>query len=95
MPKLCTAPTHNLALECQNVSRLTAFTIYSNKVACTAGQHESGKWVGWISLPDKYWRPLINTEPRYDSKEEAVYAMEKLVADLRHFLDKEQHDGYQ
>lgn len=63
--------------------------IRANKVACGAGRHSDGLWVGWIALPEKNWRPLISTSPQYDTQEEAIQGMEKLVADIRHFMDKE------
>ncbi len=67
------------------ISNLTALTICNCPVECAAGgpDPENGKWVGWIMKDEPRWSPLLNTDPIYDSKEEAVAAMEKLVRDIR------------
>ena len=71
------------------VSLLTALTIQNNPdVYCEVGGPaengpEKGKYVGWIMLGRGRWRPLLNTEPIYNTKEEALAAMEKFVADIK------------
>jgi len=71
------------------VSLLTALTIQNNpEVYCDVGGPakkgpEKGKYMGWIMLGRDRWHPLLNTEPIYDTKEEALAAMEKFVADIK------------
>ena len=90
MPKSCSVQqATDPPVERQGISRLTAMIIHTNKVSCEAGQHNDGLWVGWIALPEKNHRPLISTNPRYTTKESAIQDMERLVADIRHFMDKE------
>jgi len=49
-----------------------------------------GKYVGWITLgeADRY-RPLLNSEPIYDSGEDAKKAMKDLVEEIKIAVDKE------
>ena len=63
------------------LSILSVFIIQSNDVRCEAGGPvEDNKWVGWVM---KDGHPLLNTEPVYDSHDEAVQAMKKLVDVIR------------
>ncbi len=73
------------------MTRITAFIIATNDVNCDAGgPDENGKWAGWISRMEREnYRPLISTEPVYDSKEEAVAAMEDIVKSVKDWVDKE------
>lgn len=74
------------------ISRITAYTIASNPdIVCTqAGPAENGKYLGWITLgEDARYRALLNTEPVYDTPEEAVAAMEQLVVDTKAAVEKE------
>lgn len=74
------------------MSRLTAYAIASNPdIECSSGgPAENGKYLGWITLgEDARYRPLINTEPIYDTPEEAVAAMEKLVVDTKAAVEEE------
>lgn len=74
------------------MSRLTAYAIASNPdIVCTqAGPAENGKYLGWITLgEDARYRALINTEPIYDTPEEAVAAMEQLVVDTKKSVEEE------
>lgn len=68
------------------VSVLTAAIIQSRddiKVSA-GGPAENGKYVGWITLgEDDYYRPLLNSQPIYDSLEEAKEEMQKVVDDIR------------
>ena len=73
------------------MTRITAFIIATNDVDCTAaGPSEDGKYAGWISRMenDKY-RPLLNTEPIYDSEAEAVQAMEEIVTAVCEWVEEE------
>ena len=74
------------------ISRLTAYAIASNPdIVCTqAGPAENGKYLGWITLgkEDRY-RALINTEPIYNTPEEAVAAMEQFVIDTKKLVEEE------
>jgi hypothetical protein len=67
------------------VSLATALAIQGNKVSCQAGgpSPDNGKWVGWVMMDVDRWAPLLNTEPIYDSQEEAVSAMKSLVKKIR------------
>lgn len=74
------------------VSRITAYIIATrDDIVCTqGGPAENGKFVGWITLgEDDRYRPLLNTEPIYDTPEEAVAAMKKEVADIKESVTKE------
>ena len=52
--------------------------------ASAGGPAENGKFIGWITLgPDQHYRPLINTDARYDSADEAKKAMEKLIEEIK------------
>ncbi len=44
----------------------------------------NGKYLGWITLgkEDRY-RPLLNSDPYYDTAEDAVVAMKKIVEEVK------------
>lgn len=69
------------------VSVLTALTVQNpeNDIRCQAGGPVNGKWAGWITLykDEMYHRPLLSTEPVYDSEADAKRAMEKTVEEIR------------
>ena len=71
------------------LSRMSAMMIQGNgdNVKCAAGGpcKETGKWAGWIELwkDGRLHTPIVSTQPAYDSKEEAVKAMEDLVEEVR------------
>lgn len=69
------------------ISMITALQIQGDGIMCQAGgpDPENGKFVGWISVEGDHKgpRPLLNTEPIYESEYEAVKAMQKIVADIR------------
>ena len=67
------------------ISRLTALTIQNRNVRCEAGgpTKDEGKYVGWVMLDVQRWHPLFSTQPIYDTKEEAVKAMEEIVEEIR------------
>ena len=66
------------------VSRLTAMVILTNDVIVTAGgPNADGKFMGWITHgPEKEYRPLLNTDARFDSAEDATAAAQAIVDDL-------------
>lgn len=69
-----------------SVSRLTALIIQNrDDIECSAGGPvENGKFVGWVTLgPEDRCRPLLNSEPLYDTAEAARKAMEDVVAEIR------------
>lgn len=68
------------------VSRMTSYIIATrDDVICDAsGPTAEGKWMGWITLgPDSRYRPLLNSEATFDTKELAIDAMKKAVAELK------------
>jgi hypothetical protein len=69
-----------------SVSNYTALIISSRDdiVATAGGPTKDGKFVGWITLGqlDRF-RPLLNTEPIYNTKEEAVVAMKKIIEEIQ------------
>jgi len=67
-----------------NISRITAMIIKGNEVDCdSAGPDENGKFAGWISRMERgNYRPLLNTEPIYDSAEVAIKEMESIVKEI-------------
>jgi len=65
---------------------LTAIMIQSRDdiEVSAGGPAENGKYVGWITLGENnYYRPLLNSQPIYDSLEEAKKEMQKVVDDIR------------
>ena len=67
------------------LSVYSALKIQGNSVKCQAGGpcKEKGKYTGWIMNDVDRWDPILNTESIYDTKEEAVAAMETLVKEVR------------
>ena len=67
------------------VTRLTAMIIASrDDIICTSAGPVEGKYLGWITLgPESRCRPLLNSEPIYESHEAAKAAMEAVVAEIR------------
>ena len=63
----------------------TALIIKNNKVRIQAGgpAKGNGKYVGWIMQDVDRWAPLLNTNPIYDSAEEAKQFMQNLVNYIR------------
>ncbi len=61
------------------LSTITAMTIASrgDLIYSHAGPAKNGKYAGWITMPNG--RPLLNTEPVFDTPELA----EKHMTDLR------------
>ena len=51
---------------------------------------ENGKYIGWISLPpEDNYRPLINSEPIYDTAADAVAAMKEVAVKVRAAMEEE------
>jgi len=68
------------------ISVLTTATICNRDdlLVSHAGPVENGKFIGWITLPhEQYCRPLLNTEPVFDSAESAEQHMRDLMSDIR------------
>ena len=75
--------------ENMGINRITAIEIQTNgdNIKCSAGgpAKENGKYVGWIEL----WRdgdlhkPMISTQPVFDTESEAIKAMENIVVEIR------------
>ena len=47
------------------------------------GSECEGKYVGWIMLPEDRWAPLLNTEPVFDTAEEAEAHMRDIIKQVR------------
>lgn len=80
------------------LSNLTAAIIAAREdiVVDAGGPDASGKYTGWITLgvEDRY-RPLVNSEPIYDSKEAAKAAMQKIVDKIREDSKKRHEEARQ
>ena len=77
------------------ISRLTAYTIANRTdiVIDAGGPDENGKWAGWITLGEAdRFRPLLSTQPVYDSKEAAIAEMRETVKAIKEEIAKEQGD---
>ena len=81
------------------ITTLTAYIIASRDdiIVTSGGPAANGKYVGWITLgPDDRCRPLLNSEPIYDTPQEAEDAMRQTVEDLRRrVLEEENRDAPQ
>ncbi|MDP3999336.1 MAG: hypothetical protein Q8P76_01925 [bacterium] len=75
------------------VNRLTAYEIYGNPkdIICDAtGPDSNGKFVGWITRgPGHNYKPLLNSEPIFNSRKEAILYMKELVEAVRKFIAEE------
>ncbi len=59
-----------------SVSTILALVGNDDLVVDCGGPTDDGKYVGWITFgPEKYYRPLVNSQPVYDSPEAAKFAM--------------------
>jgi hypothetical protein len=63
----------------------TALIIQNNEVRCEAGgpDPETKKFVGWIMRDVERWEPLLNTQPIFETADEARKAMNDLVIAIR------------
>jgi len=74
------------------IDRLTAYVVATRDDLhfTAAGPHKNGKWSGWITLPvEDQLRPLVSSEPIYDSREAAVQAMRDLWVEICKVVEKE------
>jgi len=75
-----------------SISRITAYIIATRDdiVISAGGPAENGKYVGWITLgeEDRY-RPLLNSEPIYDTPEAAKEAMTQVVVEVKEAVEQE------
>ncbi|MFH1036474.1 MAG: hypothetical protein V1756_00185 [Patescibacteria group bacterium] len=79
------------------VSRLTLYEIAGNPddVVVDAGgpDKETGKYVGWITRgPGHNYKPLISTEPIFDTPEQAKEAMQKIVDWAKNWTEEDLRD---
>ncbi len=68
------------------ISNLTAIIIQNrgeDVYADAGGPSENGKYTGWILLKESRFHPLLNSEPVYDTFDEAKCAMEDLIMEIR------------
>jgi len=72
---------------------LTLFTLAGNEdsiIITHAGPYENGKYSGWITHDaGKYYRPIVTTEPVFNTAEAAEEKMRGLVEIAKIFTDKE------
>lgn len=78
------------------IDRLTAYIIASrDDIVITHGGpakegEGKGKYVGWITLGEAdRFRPLLNTNPIYDTPEEAEEEMRQTVEELKKIVAEE------
>jgi len=72
------------------ISGITALTIRSRDDLVVSaggpgkkGSEVEGKYMGWLMLPEERWAPLLNTEPKYDTAEEAEEAIREILRLVR------------
>lgn len=78
------------------ISRLTLYTIAGNDdiIVTYAGPDlKTGKYAGWITHGvESHCRPIVNTDARYDTPEQAREAMRELVEIAKKFTDGDLKD---
>ncbi len=79
-----------------SISRLTLYTIAGNDdilIAHAGPDEKTGKYSGWITHgAERYCRPIVNTDARYDTPAEAEAAMRELVKIAKAFTDGDLKD---
>lgn len=68
------------------ISRLTAIAIQERDdlIITHSGPSDGGKYKGFIALPaDQYCRPLVSTEPMFDSADAAELHMRNLMSRIQ------------
>lgn len=64
--------------------------IASNKTRIeVAGPNKQGKYAGWILIDEDRWSPILNTEPVFNTKEQVIEEMEKLIKEIKEYVAKE------
>ena len=81
----------------QGISKLTAYEIAGNPddIVITYGgpDEKTGKFVGWITRgPGHNFKPLLNTDPIYDTPAQAKQAMKDMVAQIKESVKKDLED---
>lgn len=72
-----------------SISRITAYIVAHDEVKCEA-YRDGKKYGGIISrMENGNYRMLLSSEPTYDSEEEAVKAMEEVVANIKKYVAEE------
>ena len=79
------------------VSRLVAYEIVGNPedIVITFGgpDKKTRKFAGWITRGEGHnFKPLLSTEPIYDTPEQAKQAMEKMVQKFKEFVEEDLKD---
>jgi hypothetical protein len=79
------------------ISRLVAYEIAGNPddivIAYGGPDKETGKFAGWITRGEGHnFKPLLNTEPIYDTPKQAKETMEKVVQEIKDFVEKDLKD---
>ena len=79
------------------ISRLEAYEIVGNPddIVIDAGgpDKKTGKFVGWITRgPGHNYKPLLNTQPIFDTRKQAKQAMRNLVEEIKKFVEKDLKD---
>ncbi len=77
-----------------SISNYTALVIANNPNvgANVGGPSDNGKYVGWIEIKEtkkSKYHPLLNTEPIYDTKADALKAMQKTIDEIK--SNKDEH----
>ncbi|OGZ35469.1 MAG: hypothetical protein A2V60_03470 [Candidatus Portnoybacteria bacterium RIFCSPHIGHO2_01_FULL_39_19] len=77
--------------------RLTAYEIVGNPndivIDYGGPDKKTGKFVGWITRgPGHNFKPLINTQPIFDTPEQAKQAMRNLVKEIKKFVEEDRKD---
>lgn len=49
---------------------------------------DTNKYMGWILLPEDRWAPLLNSEPIFDTPEDAEQYMRDLITKVREHMKK-------
>jgi hypothetical protein len=74
---------------------LTAYEIVCNDdiVVTHGGPNGEGKYAGWITRgADHNYRPLLSSQPIFNTAQEADDAMREVVAQAKAFVEKENQD---
>lgn len=68
------------------VTKLTAMIIANRRdlVVSYGGPNSNGKYTGWITLgPEDRYRPLLNSEPYYETPAQAEEDMRRIIKEIR------------
>jgi len=68
------------------ISNYTALVIANNSHVKANVGGSDGKYVGWIEIEESdesRYHPLLNTEPIYETEEDALKAMQKIIDEIK------------